>query len=94
MGTSVWHDSDQQIERALVRITPKCGMARCGCGVTESASVRMPSGRWIQCRLKTEDRSTPSAQRLLLSLFLFSLCLVVVSNSGTRRSARSVMSTA
>ena len=55
---------------------------------------RMPSGRWIQCRLKTEDRSTPSAQRLLLSLFLFSLCLVMVSNSGTRRSARSGMSTA
>jgi hypothetical protein len=55
---------------------------------------RMPRGRWIQCRLKTEDaRSTPSAQRLLLSFLLLGLCLVMVSNRGAGRGARSGMST-
>ena len=55
----------------------------------------MPRGRWIQCRLKKEDaRSTPSAQRLLLSFLLLGLCLVMVSNCGTCRGARSGISTA
>jgi hypothetical protein len=51
-------------------------MARCGCGVAESTSVGCPRGRWIQCRLKTEDApSTPSAQRLLLSFLLLGFAL-------------------
>ena len=89
IGTSVTcHDSDQQIERPLVGITPSAQWPDAG-AASRIRVGRMPRGRWIQCRLKREDaRSTPSAQRLLLSFLLLGLCLVMVSNRGTCRSAQ------
>jgi hypothetical protein len=75
MGASVWHDSDQQIERALVMITPKCGMARCGCGVTESASVVCPvvGGFNVGSKQKIGLHQAPSAYCFPCSFSAFAL---------------------